>query len=95
MDGTKKTIKLDCGLSLTVDLDKANTPEATLAIYQNDMEGNTIGLIRFLTLVLGPEQRDQFVKSLQDENGVPGDWGSFMAQFREMFDKLKNDGKKS
>ena len=95
MSGRKKTVKLDCGLTLTVDLDKANTPEASLAIYQSDKEGNTLGLIRFLTLALGPEQRDQFVKALEDENGNPGSWDSFMKQFREMFDKLGSDGKKS
>ena len=95
MRESKRTVKLDCGLTLTVDLDRANTPEASLALYQNDMEGNSFGMIRFLTLALGESQRDQFVKSLQDENGNPGSWEDFTRQFQEVFEKLKEDGKKS
>ena len=91
----KRTVTLDCGLTLTVDLDKANTPEASLALYQNDREGNSLGMIRFLTLALGSEQRDQFVHSLEDENGNPGSWEEFAARLRELFEKLGTDGKKS
>ena len=95
MRESKRTVKLDCGLELTVDLDRANTPEASLALYQNDREGNPLGMIRFLTLALGESQRDQFVKSLQDENGNPGSWEDFSERLSELFVKLKEDGKKS
>lgn len=95
MRETKRTVKLDCGLSVTVDLDRANTPEASLALYQNDRENNPLGMIRFLTLALGESQRDLFVKSLQDENGNPGSWDDFSARLAELFEKLKDDGKKS
>lgn len=91
----KKKVTLSNGLTVEVDLDKAATPEASLALYQNDAEGNTLGMIRFLTLALGAEQRDRFVHSLQDENGNPGSWSDFSGLLREMFDKLGKDGKKS
>ena len=91
----KRTVTLDCGLTLTVDLNRANTPEASLALYKNDMEGNPLGMIQFLTLALGETQRDQCVKSLEDENGNPGSWDEFATRLRELFDKLGVEGKKS
>lgn len=93
----KKTqqVTLKSGLRLTVDLERAGTPEASLALYQNDREGNTLGMIHFLTLALGPQQRDAFIKSLQDENGNPGTWDDMAKQVRELFSLLGEDGKKS
>lgn len=94
MKETSKTVTLDNGLDVTVDMDMAGTPEASLALYQHEIEHNPFGTIRFLTLALGTQQRDQFIKALQDENGNPGSWDDFNVQLRELFTKLGVLGKK-
>lgn len=91
----KKTVTLDSGLTVEVDMNHAATPEATLELYKYDQEGDALAGIRFLTLALGAAQRDRLVASIQDADGNPGSWGDLSAAVRDLVKKLGEDGKKS
>lgn len=91
----KKTVTLDSGLTLEIDMARAFCPEASLALYQNDREGNSLGMIHFLTLALGAAQRDRLIESLRAPDGTPGSWSAMSDTILEMFTKLGSDGKKS
>lgn len=89
----KRTVTLDSGMTLTVDLARANTPAARRALMKQDA-GDPYGLLRFLDMTLGSEQLDTLIASLE-KDGEPGDDAALFSAVREMFDKLGADGKKS
>ena len=90
---TKKTVTLDSNLKITVDMNRAGSPQARLALMRQD-EGDPYGLLRFLKLAIGDEQLDRLIASLE-KDGEPGDDAALFAAVREMFDKLGQSGKKS
>ena len=90
----KKTITLDSGLTLTVDLARAATPAARRALHKNDRNGDPFGLLDFLAMTLGDAQLDALIASLAHD-GEPGSDADLAAAVREMIEKLGVAGKKS
>lgn len=91
----KQTVTLDSGLVITVDLNRANTPAARRALHKNDRHGDAFGLLDFLELAIGSDQLDRLIRSLEGPDGEPGTDAELAEAVREMFDKLKENGKKS
>ena len=90
----KKTVTLDSGLTVTVDLAAAATPEARRALHRNDRRGDPFGLLDFLVLAIGDDQLDALIASLR-KDGKPGTDADLAAAVRDMVDKLGVAGKKS
>ena len=92
---TKRTVRLDCGITLTVDLGKASTPAARYALYKSDRKGDGIALFDFLELALGEEQLDRLINALRHEDGEPGTEADLAKAVKQMFTELGPEGKKS
>ena len=91
----KRTVDMGGGKQYTLDLDRANCPEARLALYRNDHYGDPLALIRFLDMTLGMEQLNRLMEDIRQPDGTPGTDAALMATVTEMFKKLGDDGKKS
>ena len=90
----KKTVTLRCGIRLTVDLERAQSPEAVQMLRKYDRGIDSYGLLDFLSYTVGENATDALIEASR-EDGQPGTMDALVALLREMLQELGKDGKKS